>query len=72
MIRKCGVLSQALCRIGTPAVEPLGQRLDDADDIPVLCHPDALADGRDRSCMMEKISEGEYGKTSAIPILPFS
>jgi len=32
-----GVLSQALCRIGKPAVGPLKQRIDDADEILRSC-----------------------------------
>ena len=32
-----GFLSQALCRIGTPAIEPLRQRLHDADEIVRSC-----------------------------------
>jgi hypothetical protein len=32
-----GFLSLALCRIGTPAVGPLTQRLDDADEIIRSC-----------------------------------
>jgi hypothetical protein len=32
-----GFLSLSLCRIGKPAVEPLTQRLDDADEIIRSC-----------------------------------